>query len=157
MQTARAMRGYYGQAAATRAALQDGWVRTGDLGWLDEDGYLYLAGRKSDLIIRGGENIAPEEVEVVLKSHPAVDEVAVFGVADEEWGERVAAAVVRQPGADGHRRGSDRVLPPAPRQFQEAGVCDLHRRAAPQRAREAAAERLRVLYEAEQAAPPRKP
>ncbi len=96
----RLMRGYYGQAEATRAALQDGWLRTRDLGWLDDDGYLYLTGRQSDLIIRGGENVAPEEVEAVLETHPAVDEAAVIGLPDEEWGERIAAVVVPRPGAD---------------------------------------------------------
>ncbi len=99
VRTARMMRGYYGQQDATRATLQDGWLRTRDLGWMDEDGYVYLAGRQADLIIRGGENIAPEEVEAVLGTHPAVEEAAVFGVPDEEWGERVAAAVVCRPGA----------------------------------------------------------
>ncbi|MBV8085073.1 MAG: AMP-binding protein [Chloroflexi bacterium] len=99
IRTNRLMRGYYGQEAATAATLRDGWLYTRDLGWLDEDGYVFLAGRKSDMIIRGGENIAPEEVEVVLETHPAVDEAAVFGIPDEEWGERVAAAVVLRAGA----------------------------------------------------------
>jgi acyl-CoA synthetase (AMP-forming)/AMP-acid ligase II len=97
VRTERLMRGYYGQEDATRATLQDGWLRTRDLGWMDEDGYVFLAGRQADLIIRGGENIAPEEVEAVLGAHPAVEEAAVFGVPDEEWGERVAAAVVLRP------------------------------------------------------------
>jgi acyl-CoA synthetase (AMP-forming)/AMP-acid ligase II len=95
----RLMRGYYGEEAATRATLQDGWLRTRDRGWVDADGYVYLAGRQSDLIIRGGENVAPEEVEAVLDLHPAVEEAAVIGLADEEWGERIAAVVVRRPGA----------------------------------------------------------
>jgi acyl-CoA synthetase (AMP-forming)/AMP-acid ligase II len=64
------------------------------MGWVDEDGYIYLGGRKDDMIIRGGENIAPAEVEAVLQSHPGVDDVAVFGVPSEEWGQIVAAAVV---------------------------------------------------------------
>jgi acyl-CoA synthetase (AMP-forming)/AMP-acid ligase II len=95
IRTERLMRGYYGQA---QSPLQDGWLRTRDLGWVDEDGYVYLAGRASDLIIRGGENIAPDEVEQVLESHPAVDEAAVVGVPDEVWGERVAAMVVPRAG-----------------------------------------------------------
>jgi acyl-CoA synthetase (AMP-forming)/AMP-acid ligase II len=99
VRSGRSMRGYLGQDDATRATLQAGWLRTRDLGWLDEDGYLFLAGRQADLIIRGGENIAPEEVEAVLETHPAVDEAAVIGVPDEEWGERVAALVVVAPGA----------------------------------------------------------
>ena len=97
IRTERVMRGYYGQDDATRLTLQDGWLRTRDLGWMDDDGYVFLAGRASDLIIRGGENIAPAEVELALASHPAVEEVAVFGVPDEDWGERVAAAVVLRP------------------------------------------------------------
>jgi len=96
----RVMRGYYGAAEATESALQDGWLRTRDLGWIDEGGYVFLAGRQSDMIIRGGENIAPEEVEVVLESHPAVEEAAVVGIADEEWGERVVAVVATRAGTE---------------------------------------------------------
>jgi acyl-CoA synthetase (AMP-forming)/AMP-acid ligase II len=72
----------------------DGWMRTGDLGRVDHDGYLYLAGRKGDLIIRGGENVYPEEVERVLRTHPAVQDVAVVGEADIRLGQRVVAHVV---------------------------------------------------------------
>ena len=68
------------------------------MGWIDADGYIFLAGRKDDMIIRGGENIAPAEVEAVLYSHPGVDEAAVIGVPDVEWGQRVAAVVVPRPG-----------------------------------------------------------
>jgi acyl-CoA synthetase (AMP-forming)/AMP-acid ligase II len=92
------MRGYYGQEAATSTTLHDGWLHTRDLGWIDEEGYIFLAGRTSDMIIRGGENIAPDEIEQVLEAHPDVDEAAVIGLPDEEWGERVAAVVVRRPG-----------------------------------------------------------
>ncbi|MBI4506800.1 MAG: AMP-binding protein [Chloroflexi bacterium] len=96
----RTMRGYLGQEDATRATIDaEGWLRTRDLGWMDADGYVFLAGRKSDVIIRGGENIAPDEVEAVLYLHPAVEDAAVVGVPDEEWGERVAAAVVPRAGA----------------------------------------------------------
>ncbi|MBI3965927.1 MAG: long-chain-fatty-acid--CoA ligase [Chloroflexi bacterium] len=94
----RAMKGYVGQEEATRQTLSEGWLRTRDLGWVDEDGYVFLAGRKGDMIIRGGENIAPEEVESVLYSHPAVEEAAVVGVPDEEWGERVMAFIALKPG-----------------------------------------------------------
>lgn len=73
---------------------EDGWFSTRDLGWLDEDGYLFVQGRADDTIIRGGENIAPEEVESVLHRHPQVTDVAVVGVPDEEWGEIIAAVVV---------------------------------------------------------------
>jgi long-chain acyl-CoA synthetase len=95
IRTERLMRGYYGQAASP---FEGGWLKTRDLGWVDEDGYVFLAGRASDLIIRGGENIAPDEVERVLESHPAIDEAAVVGMPDEEWGERVGAMVVVRAG-----------------------------------------------------------
>jgi acyl-CoA synthetase (AMP-forming)/AMP-acid ligase II len=77
---------------------KDGWLRTGDKGWIDDDGYIYLAGRGDDMIIRGGENISPEEVEDVLHSHPAVEEAAVFGLTDPEWGQEPCAVVVLKKG-----------------------------------------------------------
>lgn len=99
IRTERMMRGYLGREDATRATIDQGWLRTRDLGWIDEDGYVFLAGRTSDMIIRGGENIAPDEVEAVLALHPGIEEAGVFGVPDEEWGERVAAVVVPRPDA----------------------------------------------------------
>src|SRR5262245_33035701 len=96
VRTPRVMKGYAGQSASPLTA--DGWLPTRDMGWIDEDGYVYVAGRKDDMIIRGGENIAPAEVETVLMSHPAVDEAAVLGAPDVEWGQRVAAFVVLRPG-----------------------------------------------------------
>jgi acyl-CoA synthetase (AMP-forming)/AMP-acid ligase II len=100
LRTPRTMRGYYGQHEATASTIQDGWLLTRDLAWIDEDGYIFLTGRKADLIIRGGENIAPQEVELVLEAHPSVDEVAVIGVPDDEWGERVCAVVVARTDCD---------------------------------------------------------
>ena len=93
------MTGYWGSGQSRTAETIDdaGWIHTGDLGHLDEDGYLFLGGRAGDMIIRGGENVAPEEVEAVLYDHPDVAEAGVVGVPDEEWGERVVAAVVRRP------------------------------------------------------------
>lgn len=76
----------------------NGWFATRDAGWLDEEGYLFVEGRTDDTIIRGGENIAPAEVEDVLLRHPAVLDVAVVGLPDEEWGQRVAAVVTLRPG-----------------------------------------------------------
>jgi acyl-CoA synthetase (AMP-forming)/AMP-acid ligase II len=76
----------------------DGWFPTKDTAYADEDGYLFIVGRSDDTIIRGGENIAPAEIEEVLAHHPALRDVAVFGVPDEEWGERIVAAVVCRPG-----------------------------------------------------------
>ena len=95
--TGRMMKGYEG--LGNPAAREGGWHATGDMGWLDEEGYLFIAGRKDDMIIRGGENISPAEIESVLHAHPAVDECAVIGVPDLEWGQRVAAAVALRPGS----------------------------------------------------------
>jgi acyl-CoA synthetase (AMP-forming)/AMP-acid ligase II len=97
VRTPRAMKGYAG--ATDSPFTSDGWLPTRDMGWIDDDGYLYVAGRKDDMIIRGGENIAPAEVEAVLVSHPAIEEAAVVGVPDDEWGQRVAAFVALRPGA----------------------------------------------------------
>ncbi len=98
LQTFRAMDGYWGNDEKTRVTIDDeGWVHTGDLGYLDDDNYLFLAGRTGDMIIRGGENVLPDEVEGVLYDHPSVLEAAVVGLPCTEWGERVvAAAVVRE-------------------------------------------------------------
>jgi O-succinylbenzoic acid--CoA ligase len=78
----------------------DGWLHTGDLGWIDEEGFLYVTGRRSDVIVTGGENVMPAEVESVLLAHPAVADVAVFGRPDPEWQEAVCALVVLSDGAD---------------------------------------------------------
>lgn len=86
--------GYFEDPAATAAALEAGWLRTGDLGRLDEDGALHVAGRRSDLVVSGGENVHPAEVEAVLLAHPAVADAAVYGVPDDTWGERIEAKVV---------------------------------------------------------------
>jgi long-chain acyl-CoA synthetase len=93
------MAGYLRNPEATAAALRDGWLFTGDIGWLDGDGLLTLKDRSKDLIISGGSNIYPREVEEVLRLAPGVDEVAVVGAPDAEWGEVVVAFVVPQPGA----------------------------------------------------------
>ena len=90
----RMMTGYWQEEAATRDAIRSGWIYTGDLGYQDEDSYIYLAGRAKDFIKRGGEMVSPEEVEQVLLSHPQVDDAAVIGVPDAEWGEEVRAIVV---------------------------------------------------------------
>jgi acyl-CoA synthetase (AMP-forming)/AMP-acid ligase II len=90
----RMMSGYWKQAEATAETVRSGWLYTGDLAWQDEDGYIYLAGRAKDFIKRGGEMISPEEVEQSLMEHPAIEEAAVIGVPDLEWGEEVMAVVV---------------------------------------------------------------
>ncbi|GAC1587971.1 MAG: long-chain fatty acid--CoA ligase [Candidatus Velthaea sp.] len=92
------MSGYWNDPVRTAAAIQDGWLRSGDLATVDADGYLYIVDRKKDLIISGGANIASREVEDVLYCHPAVREAAVIGVPSEEWGERVRAFVSVQAG-----------------------------------------------------------
>jgi len=94
------MLGYWKDEEQTRRALRDGWLWTGDIGYKDEDGFIYLVDRKGDMIISGGENVYPNEVEAVLYQHPAVLEASVFGVPHEKWGEAVQAAVVLQPGCE---------------------------------------------------------
>jgi long-chain acyl-CoA synthetase len=86
--------GYWEQPDETARAIKDGWFLTGDLAHTDEDGYVYIAGRKKDLIITGGENVSPREIEDVIYKHPSVLEAAVIGVPDERWGEAVKAVVV---------------------------------------------------------------
>ncbi|MFC2018481.1 class I adenylate-forming enzyme family protein [Chloroflexota bacterium] len=95
----RVMTGYWKDDEKTDKTIdKDGWVHTGDMAYRDEDGYFFLAGRSKDMIIRAGENISPEEVEVAVRTHHGVDEVAVIGVPDEEWGEQVRAVVVLKKG-----------------------------------------------------------
>jgi long-chain acyl-CoA synthetase len=98
------MAGYYNRPAETAAALMpDGWLRTGDGGYRDDEGFLFLTDRIKDMIVSGGENIYPVEVEEVLSQHPAVADAAVIGIPDERWGETVKAIVVLSPnsGVDG--------------------------------------------------------
>ncbi|HJO59862.1 MAG TPA: long-chain-fatty-acid--CoA ligase [SAR202 cluster bacterium] len=95
----RLMKGYWNQQEATAEALRGGWLYTGDLGYFDEDGYIFLSGRAKDFIKRAGEMVSPEEVEQVLHSHPSIDEAAIIGVPDIDWGERVRAIVVAKIGA----------------------------------------------------------
>lgn len=92
------MLGYWNNEKLTSEKLRDGWLYTGDVGMLDEEGYLYLVDRKSDMIITGGENVYPTETENILYKHPAVHECAVVSAPDERWGERVQAVVVLRQG-----------------------------------------------------------
>ena len=92
------MPGYYKRPDLTAQAIVDGWLHTGDLGYVDEDGFLYLVDRKKDMIISGGTNVFPKDIEEIIVRHPAVQEAAVFGVPSEKWGETpLAAVILRQP------------------------------------------------------------
>ena len=104
VRTPALMAGYWRQPEATRAAIVDGWYRTGDGGVLDIDGYLTITDRLKDMIVSGGENIYPVQVENVLRQHPAVRDAAVIGVADDRWGERVVAMVERHTDASADER-----------------------------------------------------
>jgi O-succinylbenzoic acid--CoA ligase len=92
--------GYWRRPDATAAAIRDGWLHTGDAGSIDADGYLYVIDRRDDLIVSGGENVYPAEVESVLSTHPAVREAGVFALTDPLWGQSVAAAVVLREGLE---------------------------------------------------------
>ena len=94
------MKGYYNDPEATAAAIDpDGWLSTGDQAEMDADGYVRVTGRIKDVIISGGENVDPSEVEDCLRAHPAVADAYAYGIKDDRWGERVAAAVRLEPGA----------------------------------------------------------
>jgi acyl-CoA synthetase (AMP-forming)/AMP-acid ligase II len=94
------MVGYWNRPEETaRTLIGDGWLRTGDAGLIDDEGYLFIQDRMKDMIISGAENIYPAEVESAIYGHPAVADVAVFGVPDAKWGEAVKACVVLKPGA----------------------------------------------------------
>lgn len=94
------MHGYWNKPADTAATIRDGWLHTGDAGTEDADGFFYIKDRMKDMIISGGENIYPAELESVLAGHPDVADVAVIGVPDDQWGETVKAVVVRKPGSE---------------------------------------------------------
>jgi fatty-acyl-CoA synthase len=95
------MKGYWNRPEATRAAIDpEGWFHTGDVGYFDADGFLFVADRIKDMVITGGENVYPAEVEGILYTHPAVADVAVIGLPDARWGEAVTAVVVLQGDAE---------------------------------------------------------
>ena len=94
------MKGYWQRPEETAETLRNGWLHTGDLGRMDDHGYVYILDRSKDMVISGGLNIYPREIEEVMLTHPAVLEVCAFGVPDEKWGEALTAHVVLLPGAD---------------------------------------------------------
>jgi long-chain acyl-CoA synthetase len=94
------MKGYLGRPEATAETLRGGWLHSGDLGYQDEDGFYFIVDRAKDLVIRGGFNVYPREIEEVLYAHPGILEAAVIGKPDERLGEEVVAVVVRRPGSE---------------------------------------------------------
>jgi fatty-acyl-CoA synthase len=92
------MRGYWNLPGASAEALKDGWMHTGDAARMDDEGYIYIQDRVKDMIVSGGENVYPREIEDVLYQHPAIAEAAVIGVPDDQWGEGVKAIVVLRDG-----------------------------------------------------------
>ena len=96
----RVMKAYYKNPEATAEAIKDGWLYTGDIARMDQDGYFYIVDRKKDVVISGGENVYPVEVENVLMTHPKIMEASVIGTPDEKWGERVTAVVKLKPGEE---------------------------------------------------------
>ena len=134
---------------ATEEAFAGGWFHSGDLATRDEEGYLWLVDRKKDMIVSGGENVYPAEVERVLREHPAVADVAVIGVPHPRWVESPVAFVVRGRGAAARRVGPGRPLPRAARRVQEAVGVLLRRPRCPATRRARCAKReLRAMHEA---------
>ena len=127
------MLGYWDKPDETaRTIVDDGWLRTGDAGYLDEDGYLFLHDRIKDMVVSGGENIYPAEVENVLLAIPGVADAAVIGVPDDKWGETVKAVVVAAPDAALDEDAIIALLPGAPGALQVPDVGRLHRRPPPE-------------------------
>jgi acyl-CoA synthetase (AMP-forming)/AMP-acid ligase II len=87
------MPSYYKRPDLTAEAIKDGWLHSGDMGYVDDDGFLYLVDRKKDMIISGGVNVYPRDIEEIVARHPAIQEVAVFGIPNDKWGETPLAAV----------------------------------------------------------------
>ena len=131
------MRGYWRSEQATADTIRDGWLHTGDVGYLDEEGYLFIVDRKKDVIIRGGFNVYPRDVEDALLEHPAVTGAGVVGRPDERHGEEVVAFVSLSEPADGLRGGAHRVGAAPDRRLQVSARGAVRRRDAAHRSRQA--------------------
>ena len=125
------MTGYWRNPEATADAFSDGWLRTGDIGHQDADGFYYVDDRKKDVVISGGENIYPAELEAILADCPDIAEAAVIGRPDPTWGEVPVACVVPQPRRRADPRRRPRPLPRSPRPLQAPPRRRLPRRACP--------------------------
>ena len=133
------MRGYWDDAERTRDVIDaGGWMHSGDLAVIDEEGYCNIVGRVKDMIIRGGENMSPREIEEFLYRHPAVLDVAVVGVPDHKYGEAVCACIRLREGVSGDRGRHARVLPRADRPLQGAALRALRRQLPDDRHRQGA-------------------
>ena len=130
------MKGYYKRPEATAEAFRSGWFHTGDIGIIDDDGYLSIVDRKKDMILRGGYNVYPRELEEVIITHPAVSICAVVGVPDERLGEEVKAFVVLKQGAEMTEQRNDRVVQDTICRKQISAVCGVSRKPADRRHRE---------------------
>ena len=135
------MLGYWNKPEETAAAVRDGWMHSGDGGYMDEDGFVFVVDRIKDMIVTGGENVYSAEVEQAVAQHPAVAACAVIGIPDPEWGERVHAVVVLAAGASRHARGAARALQGADRRVQDAPFGGVRRRPPHERRRQGAQAR----------------
>ena len=134
------MREYWNRPEETAAAFRDGWYHSGDTGYVDEQGFLFIVDRLKDMIVTGGENVYSIEVENAISTHPAVAQVAVIGIPDDLWGEAVHAVVVLQPGDARDRRGAHRARAPDDRRLQGPQEHRVPHRSAPALGRAEAAE-----------------
>ena len=122
------MDGYWNQPELTAETIRDGWLHTGDMATCDDDGFLTIVDRKKDMIVSGGFNVFPREIEDVLTTHPAVAGAAVIGVPDDKWGEAVTALVVVPPGPGRVARRADRARPRTQGPHRRAQGGRVHRR-----------------------------
>ena len=131
------MLGYWDEAEKTADVLDAaGWMHTGDIAVIDDEGYCNIVGRIKDMVIRGGENIYPREIEEFLYRHPKIQDVQVFGVADDRYGEELCAWIKLRPGESADRRGGPRLLPGPDRPQQDPALRRIRRRISDDRHRQ---------------------